>query len=75
MQWPTRSAWRPGGRHAVLIAVTGWGQKDDKRKALSAGFDEHFTKPVDPDTLEHAIVRLLGRSETVEVAAQDSSKA
>jgi CheY-like chemotaxis protein len=63
------------GRHAVLIAVTGWGQDDDKRKALSAGFDEHFTKPVDPDTLEHAISRLLARSGTVEVAAQDSSKA
>jgi CheY-like chemotaxis protein/two-component sensor histidine kinase len=63
------------GRRAVLIAVTGWGQEDDKQKALSAGFDEHFTKPVDPDTLEHAISRLLARSGTVEVAAQDSNKA
>jgi CheY-like chemotaxis protein len=60
------------GRHAVLIAVTGWGQEDDKQKALVAGFDEHFTKPVDPDTLEHAIARLLARSGTVKAGARDS---
>jgi CheY-like chemotaxis protein len=36
----------------VLIAVTGWGQLDDKREALAAGFDHHLTKPVDPDVLE-----------------------
>lgn len=36
----------------VLIAVTGWGQLDDKREALAAGFDHHLTKPVDPEVLE-----------------------
>jgi CheY-like chemotaxis protein len=35
-----------------LIAVTGWGQDADKRKALGAGFDHHLTKPVDPEKLE-----------------------
>jgi signal transduction histidine kinase/ActR/RegA family two-component response regulator len=40
----------------LLIAVTGWGQADDKRKAADAGFDHHLTKPVDIDMLE----RLLG---------------
>jgi two-component system CheB/CheR fusion protein len=36
----------------ILIAVTGWGQLDDKREALAAGFDHHLTKPVDPEVLE-----------------------
>lgn len=40
------------GRGMLLIAITGWGQADDKRRALAAGFDHHLTKPVDPDQLE-----------------------
>ncbi|HEX2586009.1 MAG TPA: hybrid sensor histidine kinase/response regulator [Steroidobacteraceae bacterium] len=36
---------------ATLIAVTGWGQPEDKRKALAAGFDHHVTKPVGSDIL------------------------
>jgi PAS domain S-box-containing protein len=35
-----------------LIALTGWGQEQDKRLAEQAGFDEHWTKPVDPDRLQ-----------------------
>lgn len=40
------------GVHMVLIALTGWGQEDDKRRAERAGFDHHLTKPVDPASLE-----------------------
>ena len=40
------------GEHVLLIAVTGWGQADDKRRAVAAGFDHHLTKPVDPVQLE-----------------------
>jgi signal transduction histidine kinase len=36
----------PEGKHTLLIAITGWGQTQDKEKALQAGFDYHFTKPV-----------------------------
>lgn len=36
----------------VIVALTGWGQAEDKRKAQEAGFDHHFTKPVDPARLE-----------------------
>ena len=36
----------------VLIAVTGWGQGEDKRRALEAGFDHHLTKPIAAETLE-----------------------
>jgi CheY-like chemotaxis protein len=37
-----QEAW---GRNITLIAVTGWGQENDKRRALTAGFDHHLTKP------------------------------
>ena len=37
-----------------LIALTGYGQADDRQRALSAGFDEHLTKPVDLGAVEHA---------------------
>jgi PAS domain S-box-containing protein len=40
------------GRNAVLIAVTGWGQEEDKRMAFKAGFDHHLVKPADPGALE-----------------------
>ncbi|MEO6016207.1 MAG: ATP-binding protein [Polaromonas sp.] len=36
----------------VIVALTGWGQEGDKLRAREAGFDHHFTKPVDPDKLE-----------------------
>jgi PAS domain S-box-containing protein len=39
-------------RQPRLIALTGWGQEDDKRLAAQAGFDEHWTKPVDPNRLQ-----------------------
>ena len=34
-----------------LIALSGWGQASDKQRALDAGFERHFTKPVEPATL------------------------
>lgn len=37
---------------AWLVALTGWGQPEDKRKAAEAGFDAHWTKPVDLSHLE-----------------------
>jgi CheY-like chemotaxis protein len=36
----------------VLVALTGWGQEEDKRRASEAGFDRHFTKPLDPAELQ-----------------------
>jgi signal transduction histidine kinase len=44
----------------MLIALTGWGQDEDKRKASEAGFDRHFTKPLDPAELQ----RLISESPT-----------
>jgi PAS domain S-box-containing protein len=48
----TRIRDEPWGAGIQLIAVTGWGQDEDKRKALDAGFDHHLTKPIDPDELQ-----------------------
>ena len=41
-----------GLRQPRLIALTGWGQEEDKRLARQAGFDEHWIKPVDPQRLQ-----------------------
>jgi PAS domain S-box-containing protein len=38
---------QPWGKPMTLVAVTGWGQEEDKRRAAEAGFDHHLTKPVD----------------------------
>jgi CheY-like chemotaxis protein len=38
-----------------MVALTGYGQADDQRKARDAGFDVHITKPVDPDRLERLL--------------------
>jgi PAS domain S-box-containing protein len=41
-----------GVRQPILIALTGWGQLQDKQAAAQAGFDHHWTKPVDPARLQ-----------------------
>ena len=45
------------GKNTKLIAVTGWGQENDKRLAHAAGFDHHMTKPVDLDKLNFLITK------------------
>jgi CheY-like chemotaxis protein len=40
------------------IALTGYGQSEDLRRALEAGFEHHVLKPVDPDTIEWLLARL-----------------
>ena len=42
----------PTLRNAYLIALTGWGQDEDRRRSHEAGFDLHLTKPIDPDDIE-----------------------
>lgn len=50
---------REESRHAVLVAVTGYGEEDDRRQAREAGFDFHMTKPVDPEEL-HQLLQQAG---------------
>jgi two-component system CheB/CheR fusion protein len=47
----------PGGQEMVLIALTGYGQSEDKQRSLDAGFNYHLVKPVDPGILEKLITR------------------
>jgi PAS domain S-box-containing protein len=49
---------RPELRSACLVAMTGYGQEEDRKQAREAGFDHHLTKPADPEALE----RLLASS-------------
>jgi len=42
-------------RDTLLVAVTGWGPSDDSEEATAAGFDHHFTKPLDPAELRRLV--------------------
>jgi two-component system, chemotaxis family, CheB/CheR fusion protein len=48
---------QPSKKAMVIVAVTGWGQPQDKQRALEAGFDDHLTKPVEMDALANVLVR------------------
>lgn len=47
-----QQAWSEG---TFLIALTGWGQEEDRRRSQEAGFDTHLTKPADPLTIENLL--------------------
>jgi signal transduction histidine kinase len=49
------------GARIVLVAVTGWGQDEDKQRSRDAGFDHHITKPPEPDALDRLIATCLAR--------------
>jgi CheY-like chemotaxis protein len=49
------------GPGIVLVAVSGFGQPEDKRRAMEAGFDEHITKPADVTDIENLLARLPPR--------------
>ena len=46
---------RMDGPPIVLVALTGWGQDEDKRRSRDAGFDHHLTKPPEPDVVQRLI--------------------
>jgi CheY-like chemotaxis protein len=46
------------GKGIALIALSGWGQEGDKRRAIAAGFDHDLTKPVEAATLQKLVVDL-----------------
>jgi CheY-like chemotaxis protein len=45
------------GGAVLIVAITGWGQEQDRQRARDAGFDHHFTKPVDIDSLMNLVDR------------------
>ena len=62
------------GAQLLLIALTGWGQESDQRKALAAGFDRHLSKPVNPDALLQGLTGYVAkkRSRLADNAASDT---
>jgi CheY-like chemotaxis protein len=48
----------PGGDAVTLVALSGWGQPQDKEKSRQAGFNEHLVKPVSPADLRLLLQRL-----------------
>jgi len=50
------------GRELSIVALTGWGHEQDKRRALGSGFDAHLTKPADPQRLAETIITLRNKT-------------
>ena len=50
----------PGGHRVYLVALTGWGQDSDKRRAEEAAFDTHLVKPVPPEALDQLLAAIAG---------------
>jgi CheY-like chemotaxis protein len=48
---------RPGLERLVLVAMTGWGQEEDRRRSQEAGFDHHLVKPAEPKTVRQLLAR------------------
>lgn len=48
------------GESMVLVALTGWGQEEDRRKSTEAGFNQHFVKPVEQAALQSYLASLGG---------------
>ena len=49
---------QPELRRTHLVAISGYGRDEDRRRAKDAGFDHHLTKPVEPATLDALLARL-----------------
>jgi signal transduction histidine kinase len=60
---------QPNGADVFLVATTGWGQPEDKRRAFEAGFDTHLVKPVSLDALLGAFEAHRRSAEADEAAA------
>jgi len=56
------------GDGIVLVAVSGFGQPDDKRRALESGFDEHITKPAEVRDIENLLRRFPPRNSAAEAS-------
>ena len=58
---------QPWGKDMVLVALTGWGQEEDRRRSEEAGFNHHMVKPVDP-RLDEAAGRTAGDGRVTDLA-------
>ena len=53
----------PRGRKMLLVALTGWGQDEDRHRSEEAGFDLHLTKPIDAHQLAAILTRPLASAD------------
>lgn len=53
-----------GGASRTIVACTGWGQADDRRRSQEAGFDQHLVKPVDPAVLADLLATVAAAGTT-----------
>ncbi len=65
-----REAW---GKEMYLVALTGWGQDEDRRRSEEAGFNHHLTKPVDPTVIEE-LLESIPRSERGESSSRRAAE-
>ena len=61
-----------GGRKATLVALTGWGEEETRRRVKEAGFNRHLTKPADLEQVE-ALLKAASRNEKSFVVASGRS--
>ncbi len=57
------------GKTVVLVALTGWGQEEDRRRSSEAGFDGHLVKPVDFDRLMNVLANIDATTPPAEESA------
>ncbi|MEO8314275.1 MAG: response regulator [Pseudomonadota bacterium] len=60
------------GKSMLLIALTGWGQKEDVSRAIDAGFDHHMTKPADPERIDQLLGTFLKSGRRTANTAQEN---
>jgi CheY-like chemotaxis protein/two-component sensor histidine kinase len=59
----------PAGRESILVALTGWGQEDDRRRTRDAGFQHHLVKPVDLSTLQALLADIQAQKHATDARA------
>jgi CheY-like chemotaxis protein len=52
---------QPATRTVLLVAMTGWGQDEDRCRSQEAGFDQHLVKPVEPQNLKNLLAGIAAR--------------
>jgi PAS domain S-box-containing protein len=63
---------QPWGKNMVLVAITGWGQEEDKRRATEAGFNHHLTKPADLAALNTLLFQVTSHAGPLGMTGQTS---
>ena len=64
----------PELQRITLVALTGWGQEEDRRRSQEAGFDTHMVKPVPPGELMRLIANHAGASTRADVGRPEPGR-